>query len=93
MTSNLDGAPIDDAMSIDDATTIRMVIFICFVLFCCFLIDSNKFQVFDIFNDEGLFLGASSCLNLCAAVELSKSLKKGIVFFEYYEGFFQFSFC
>jgi hypothetical protein len=87
VTSNLEGAPLDDALCIEDEKTIRMV----YTQHSCHRLCISpplttinntthkhaNVQVFDIFNDEGLFLGASSSLNLCAAVEVAKSMKKG----------------
>jgi cysteine synthase A len=57
VTSNLQGSPIDDAVTIPDADTIRML--------------------FRLLKDEGLFVGASSALNVCAAVQVAKQLGPG----------------
>jgi len=57
ITSNLKGAPIDDAVHVPDKDTVRMV--------------------FRLLDEEGLFLGASSALNVAAAVQVAKQLGPG----------------
>ncbi len=54
VTSNLQGAPVDYALSIPDEETITMV--------------------FRLLHEEGFFVGASSGLNVVAAVEVAKKL-------------------
>ncbi|XP_013401371.1 cysteine synthase 1 [Lingula anatina] len=57
VTSNLEGAPIDDAMCITDKEAVE--------------------YTFRLLHEEGFFVGASSGLNVAAAVRVAKSMGPG----------------
>ena len=74
MTQNLQDAPIDESLFISDEKAVNMVLRLLHDVLLsklCFV------QVFRLLYEEGFFVGASSGLNVAAAVELSESMPKG----------------
>jgi cysteine synthase len=77
ITDNLAGAELDGSVRIPDEDSIAMV---CrnvpfsarsAVLYC------SSFQVYHLLAKEGLFVGASSALNVVAAVSVARSMGPG----------------
>jgi cysteine synthase len=77
VTANLQDAPIDESIFIADQDSVNMVSTCCRQLMSHAHVTVVSLKVFRLLFEEGFFVGASSGLNVAAAVQLSRSMPKG----------------